>query len=177
METSTFRRCWNTGLTNITRLRKIESGGQTGADQAGLRAARAERLETGGWAPKGWETEEGPAPWLADSGLIELPCPQLSGKDRPGNLESLRGLHSVESSAQGPRALLCSSPSLVRRESLIVGVGGLGRSDVSRCTVSPCSNVLRTNARSLHLTSGLAEAVHQQMVCECRVGCKSALYR
>lgn len=50
---------------------KVISGGQTGVDQAGLRAARACGIETGGWAPKGWLTEEGAAPWLADYGLVE----------------------------------------------------------------------------------------------------------
>lgn len=41
---------------------KIISGGQTGADQAGLRAAKRFGLETGGWMPKGWLTEDGPRP-------------------------------------------------------------------------------------------------------------------
>jgi hypothetical protein len=41
---------------------KIISGGQTGADQAGWRAAKACGLETGGWMPKGWKTEQGPMP-------------------------------------------------------------------------------------------------------------------
>jgi predicted Rossmann-fold nucleotide-binding protein len=54
-------------------LRRVVSGGQTGADQAGLRAARAAGIETGGWAPKGWATEDGPAAWLADFGLTECP--------------------------------------------------------------------------------------------------------
>ena len=58
-----------------TRLQRIVSGGQTGADQAGLRAARAAGIETGGWAPKGWATEDGPAEWLADFGLTECPTP------------------------------------------------------------------------------------------------------
>jgi hypothetical protein len=53
------------------RLGKVISGGQTGADQAGLRAARAAGIPTGGCAPKGWLTEEGPAPWLAEYGLNE----------------------------------------------------------------------------------------------------------
>src|SRR4051794_27102312 len=52
---------------------KVVSGGQTGADQAGLRAAKAAGIETGGWAPLGWETEDGPAPWLASFGLEECP--------------------------------------------------------------------------------------------------------
>lgn len=40
------------------------SGGQLGVDQQALRAARACSLQTGGWAPLGWRTSEGPAPWL-----------------------------------------------------------------------------------------------------------------
>ena len=41
---------------------KIISGGQTGADQAALRAARRLGIETGGWMPRGWRTEEGQRP-------------------------------------------------------------------------------------------------------------------
>jgi Circularly permutated YpsA SLOG family len=51
----------------------VISGGQTGADQAGLRAARGAGIPTGGFASLGWETEDGPAPWLADFGLVECP--------------------------------------------------------------------------------------------------------
>ncbi len=34
-------------------IERILTGGQTGADQAALRAARAAGIATGGWAPKG----------------------------------------------------------------------------------------------------------------------------
>jgi hypothetical protein len=51
---------------------KVISGGQTGVDQAALRAGRACGIPTGGWAPNGWKTEDGPAPWLANFGLQEL---------------------------------------------------------------------------------------------------------
>lgn len=47
------------------------SGGQTGADQGGLFAAKARGIITGGTACQGWRTEDGPAPWLADYGLVE----------------------------------------------------------------------------------------------------------
>ncbi len=50
---------------------KIISGGQTGADQGALRAAKTKGFLTGGWAPKGWLTEDGPALWLADFGVAE----------------------------------------------------------------------------------------------------------
>jgi hypothetical protein len=73
-------------------LKKIVSGGQTGADQAALRAASAARIETGGWAPKGWTTEKGAAPWLADYGLAEHPSPdypprtEANARDSDGTL-------------------------------------------------------------------------------------------
>jgi hypothetical protein len=56
-------------------LERIISGGQTGVDQAALRAARAQGIPTGGFAPRGWQTEAGPAPWLADFGLVECDQP------------------------------------------------------------------------------------------------------
>lgn len=43
-------------------LRKLISGGQTGVDQAALRAARDCGLEIGGWCPPGRECETGIIP-------------------------------------------------------------------------------------------------------------------
>jgi len=48
---------------------KVISGGQTGVDRAALEAARNLDLDTGGWAPKLWRTENGPDPSLASFGL------------------------------------------------------------------------------------------------------------
>lgn len=45
---------------------RIISGGQTGSDQAGWRAARAVGLPTGGWMPRGFLTEDGPRPEFAE---------------------------------------------------------------------------------------------------------------
>lgn len=50
---------------------KVISGGQTGGDQGGLGAALALGIPTGGWAPRGWRTQAGAAPWLAQLGLVE----------------------------------------------------------------------------------------------------------
>jgi len=49
----------------------IISGGQTGADRTALEIARELGIETGGTAPLGWRTDEGPDPSLADFGLVE----------------------------------------------------------------------------------------------------------
>ena len=54
-------------------IRKIISGGQYGADQAGLRVALDLGLKTGGMVPNGWVTKFGPRPQLAKLGLIEHP--------------------------------------------------------------------------------------------------------
>jgi len=55
------------------KLKKIISGGQTGADRTGLECAKELGLETGGMAPKLYRTETGPDPTLAEYGLIESP--------------------------------------------------------------------------------------------------------
>ena len=53
-------------------LEKIISGGQTGADQAGLLVARQFGLATGGWMPSGFLTSTGANPELArEFGLLE----------------------------------------------------------------------------------------------------------
>jgi hypothetical protein len=44
------------------RLATVISGGQTGVDQAALRAAQASGLAIGGWCPPGRESEAGPIP-------------------------------------------------------------------------------------------------------------------
>lgn len=54
------------------KLKLAISGGQTGADQQWLKEAKARGIQTGGWAPKHFRTQEGPAPWLAtEYGLKE----------------------------------------------------------------------------------------------------------
>jgi len=51
---------------------KVISGGQTGVDQAALRAARRCKIETGGTMPLGFLTEDGSGPRVAARfGLVE----------------------------------------------------------------------------------------------------------
>ena len=59
---------------------KIISGGQAGADQGGLLGARDAGLPTGSTAPKGWRTEDDPAPWLVDFGLVESKSPSYAAR-------------------------------------------------------------------------------------------------
>ena len=55
-------------------LKQVISGGQTGADQAGVRAAKVHGLPTGGHMPPGFKTEGGPRPEFAGLfGMVETP--------------------------------------------------------------------------------------------------------
>ncbi len=55
-------------------LDRVVGGGQTGADQAGWRAAKASGIATGGWMPAEFMTEAGPRPEFAEMfGAVELP--------------------------------------------------------------------------------------------------------
>ncbi len=47
-------------------MKRIISGGQTGADIAGVKWAKANGLETGGWMPYGFRTDDGKRPEYAE---------------------------------------------------------------------------------------------------------------
>ena len=44
----------------MSNIKKIISGGQTGADRAGLDASMEMNIPVGGWCPKGRKSEDGP---------------------------------------------------------------------------------------------------------------------
>ena len=70
-------------------LRKIISGGQTGADQGGLEAARTLGLETGGKVPLGFKTEDGAMPELGPRyGLEELASHEYPPRTRYNVVDS-----------------------------------------------------------------------------------------
>jgi hypothetical protein len=69
-------------------LLKIISGGQTGIDRMGLEVARELGLPTGGTAPKGYWTEKGADPSLADFGLTEHPSRDYTNRTRQNVVDS-----------------------------------------------------------------------------------------
>ena len=61
----------------------VVSGGQTGADQAGWRAAKRFGIATAGWMPKGFKTEAGSHPeFAATYGAKEHPSPDYPPRTR-----------------------------------------------------------------------------------------------
>ena len=70
-------------------LEKIISGGETGANQAGWRAAKAFGMVTGGWMPKGFLTDDGPHPEFAQQcGAAELPVDSDPARIEPNVQDS-----------------------------------------------------------------------------------------
>jgi len=70
-------------------IEKIISGGQTGADRGGLEAARTVMIPTGGNAPKGYKTEDGPDLSLRDRyGLSEHPSDDYRARTEANVLEA-----------------------------------------------------------------------------------------
>lgn len=73
-------------------LKKVISGGQTGADQAGLYAARYMNINTGGWIPKGYKTKSGPNLSLKKFNLTQhasdkyAPRTELNVKESDGTI-------------------------------------------------------------------------------------------
>jgi hypothetical protein len=70
-------------------LVKVISGGQTGVDQAGWRAAKACGIPTGGYIPKGFLTEEGFRPEFVERyGAVETETTGYQDRTRYNVLEA-----------------------------------------------------------------------------------------
>lgn len=71
------------------RPRKIISGGQSGADLGGLRAAEALGIATGGAMPRGFRTEAGPRPNYAERfGMHETSSSSYQSRTRQNVIDS-----------------------------------------------------------------------------------------
>jgi hypothetical protein len=90
-------------------LEKIISGGQTGADQAGWRAARAFGVTTGGSMPKGFLTEVGLQPELAkEFGAREMPTDRLEARTEQNVCDSDATLWFGETTTSGAHATIAT---------------------------------------------------------------------
>ena len=112
-------------------LERVVSGGQSGVDQAALRAARAAGIPTDGTAPKGWATENGPAPWLADYGLAECPEPGYPARTVANVRDSDGTLWIGDQGSSGGRLTVGTARAL-GRPLLVVRAGVTTPADVRR---------------------------------------------
>jgi hypothetical protein len=112
-------------------LERVISGGQAGVDQAALRAARGESIPTGGWAPRGWATEDGAAPWLADFGLVECETPGYPPRTR-ANVRDSDGTLWLGSTASPGGRLTIGTARALGKPLLIIEEGKTTPADVRR---------------------------------------------
>lgn len=92
----------------FTGLRKVISGGQTGADQGGLFAGAEVGIETGGHAPLGWRTSRGPDLRLKHLGLVEDMSAAYPPRTRL-NVKNSDGTVIIGSRMQSPGSVLTYS--------------------------------------------------------------------
>lgn len=123
-------------------LKQIISGGQTGADLGGLRAAQDSGIETGGWIPKGFKTEDGYTPSRMSFGLKEteqstyFPRTSHNARDSDitiwfGNSQSRGGVATRNACCRHEKPFLvydnCASPetlAAVLRDFEVVNIAG-----------------------------------------------------
>ena len=67
---------------------KIVSGGQTGVDRGALQAAMDLGLDWGGWAPKGWRSEDGAMPPIYRAKMREHASANYLGRTRRNVMDS-----------------------------------------------------------------------------------------
>lgn len=120
----------------MLKLEKIISGGQTGADQAGLDAAKDCGYQTGGTAPGGWRIENydgttGSNPKLAEYGLVQHPSPSYPPRTKKnvkdscgtawfGHTESPGAKLTIETARRENKALIINPTAEALRDWLIV---------------------------------------------------------
>jgi hypothetical protein len=104
-------------------LEKIISGGQTGADQAGWRAARVFGIATGGWMPRGFLTEDGPHPEFAEQyGAAEMPTGSYPARTEQNVQDSDGTLWFGETTTAGAQATIGAAHKL-RKPCLLIYPG------------------------------------------------------
>lgn len=101
-------------------LKRVISGGQTGADKAGLRAARVAGIPTGGTVPRGWRTERGTDLELRAFGVLEHESSDYPPRTR-ANVENSDGTLIISRlPVRGGSALTASLARRLRKPYLIV---------------------------------------------------------
>jgi len=114
-------------------LAKVVSGGQTGSDQAGWRAAKAAGIPTGWWMPAGFRTEDGPRPEFAGLyGARETTSADYPGRTRANARDSDGTVWFGVADSPGARATLAACK--VSRRPVFQVTDGITRpGDVADC--------------------------------------------
>jgi Circularly permutated YpsA SLOG family len=141
-------------------LDRVISGGQTGADQAALRAARSAGIPTGGWAPLGWMTEDGPSPRVAGFGLVECPEPGYPARTKANVRDSDATVWFGSISSRGFRTTHDAALDL-RRPFLIVYRGATKPSQVQQWLAKMNVRILNVAGNRESVSPGIGDRVER----------------
>ena len=102
------------GITGSSiMLKKLISGGETGANQATWRAATAFGVPTGGWMARGFLTEDGPHPEFAEQyGAAQLPSDSELARTEQNIQDSDATLWFGETTTPGAHETIAASLAL-----------------------------------------------------------------
>lgn len=112
-------------------LRKIVSGGQTGADRAALETALELGLECGGWVPQGRRAEDGAIPDCYP-GLVEASSRSYARRTRLNVRDSDATLIVCFGPLGGGSALTREIAAELERPLLVLDLGRLTEADAER---------------------------------------------
>jgi hypothetical protein len=125
---------------------KVISGGQTGADIAGLRAAQTAGLATGGKLPKGCLTENGPRPeYLELYGMAECETPGYPARTEANVRESDATLWFGSTESNGAKTTLRAIAGMGRPHLIVKPGDGIKPSDVAEWIASRPTQIKTMN--------------------------------
>jgi hypothetical protein len=145
-------------------LERVVSGGQTGADQAGWRAARASGIATGGWMPENFLTEAGPRPDFAEMfGAVEMPGGGYPERTRANARDSDATVWFGDAGSPGGRTTLRACAGFGK--AVYVVIDGLTRpSDVAAWIVAEEVRVLNVAGNRESTDPGIGERAERCLV-------------
>jgi Circularly permutated YpsA SLOG family len=142
-------------------LAKIISGGQTGAEQAGWRAAKAFGIPTGGAMPRGFLTEAGPRPEFAELyGAVELETGSYAARTEANVRDSDATLWFGSLGSAGYHGTVGAALEH-RRPVLVIQLGEQRPSDVKKWIDTHKYRVINVAGRRESLAPGIGERVER----------------
>jgi hypothetical protein len=143
-------------------LEKVVTGGQTGADQAGWRAARAFGIPTGGYMPLGFLTEAGPRPGFAELyGAVEMRTAAYPPRTEANVRETDATLWFGNPDTPGGKATLHACAGMGRPRFIVARGDGIKPSDVAEWIRSRGVKVLNVAGNRESAAPGIGARVER----------------